>query len=179
MQNVLFLCTGNSSRSIMAESIMNRMGGDRFKAFSAGSQPAGQPNPWAIQLLEQFGYQICRLRSKNWGEFDRDRAPKMDYIITVCDSAAGETCPIWPGHPVSAHWGIPDPAAEVGDDKDMQLAFLTAYAQLSDRIGRFLALPIETMDAESLKKALQEIGNLSGATGDTVNGIYSKGSASG
>nr|WP_321982101.1 arsenate reductase ArsC [uncultured Cohaesibacter sp.] len=168
MQNVLFLCTGNSSRSLMAEAILGRMGQGRFKAFSAGSQPAGQPNPWAIQLLEQFGYQICRLRSKNWSEYSRPGCPQMDHIITVCDRAAGETCPVWPGNPATAHWGIADPAAEVGDDKDMQLAFLTAYAHLSDRIGRFVALPIESMDAETLRQAMQEIGNLSGATGDHI-----------
>ncbi|SFO09936.1 arsenate reductase [Cohaesibacter marisflavi] len=168
MQNVLFLCTGNSSRSLMAEAILGRMGKGRFKTFSAGSQPAGQPNPWAIQLLEQFGYQICRLRSKNWSEYSRPGCPQMDHIITVCDRAAGETCPVWPGNPATAHWGIADPAAEVGDDKDMQLAFLTAYAHLSDRIGRFVALPIESMDAETLRQAMQEIGNLSGATGDHI-----------
>nr|WP_321458110.1 arsenate reductase ArsC [uncultured Cohaesibacter sp.] len=166
MRNILFLCTGNSSRSIMAEAILGRMGQGRFNAFSAGSQPAGQPNPWAIQLLEQFGYPICRLRSKNWSEFCREGAPQMDYIITVCDRAAGELCPVWPGEPALAHWGIPDPAAEVGDDKDMQLAFLTAYAQLSDRIGRFVALPIETMEPDRLTAAMQEIGSFSGATGD-------------
>nr|WP_321462726.1 arsenate reductase ArsC [uncultured Cohaesibacter sp.] len=166
MQNVLFLCTGNSSRSIMAEAILDRMGKGRFKAFSAGTLHVGQPNPWAIQLLEQLGYQICRLRSKSWNEFTRPGCPHMDHIITVCDTAADEIYPDFPGHPTSAHWGIPDPSVEVGDDKDMQLAFLTTYAQLADRIGRFVALPIESMDAQALKLAMQEISNFSGNTRD-------------
>nr|WP_321526420.1 arsenate reductase ArsC [uncultured Cohaesibacter sp.] len=166
MQNVLFLCTGNSSRSIMAEAILGRVGQGRFRAFSAGSLTVSQPNPWAIQLLEKFGYQICRLRSKNWSDFNQPGSPKMDHIITVCDHAAGESCPIWPGNPAIAHWGIADPAVEVGDDKDMQLAFLTAYAQLSDRIGRFVSLPIESMGKEELRAAMREIACYSGNTED-------------
>jgi arsenate reductase (thioredoxin) len=165
MQNVLFLCTGNSARSILAEAILNRVGAGRFKAYSAGSQPNGEPNPWALQLLEVMGYDISTYRSKSWDEFGAADAPKMDHIITVCDNAAGETCPFWPGRPASAHWGIPDPAAEVGDDKDMQLAFLTAYAQLSDRIGRFVSLPVEQMDLGALRAAMVEIGKYAGATG--------------
>jgi arsenate reductase len=166
MQNVLFLCTGNSSRSIMAEAILGRVGQGRFRAFSAGSLTVSQPNPWAIQLLEKFGYQICRLRSKNWSEFNRPGSPKMDHIITVCDHTAGENCPVWPGNPAIAHWGIADPAAEVGDDKDMQLAFLTAYSQLSDRIGRFVSLPIESMGKEELRTTMREIACYSGNTED-------------
>lgn len=165
MQNVLFLCTGNSARSILAEAILNRVGEGRFKAFSAGSQPKTEPNPWALKLLAAQGYDLGQFRSKSWDEFGADDAPKMDHIITVCDNAAGESCPYWPGRPASAHWGIPDPAAATGDDKDMQLAFLTAYAQMSDRIGRFVALPVETMAPEELKAAMQSIGRYSGATG--------------
>lgn len=165
MQNILFLCTGNSARSILAEAILNRVGKGRFKAFSAGSQPKDEPNPWALQLLESQHFDIGTFRSKSWNEFAAAGAPQMDHIITVCDNAAGETCPIWPGKPASAHWGIPDPAAEVGDDKDMQLAFLIAYAQMSDRIGRFVSLPIEEMSRAQISEAMADIGTFSGATG--------------
>lgn len=165
MQNILILCTGNSARSILAEAIINRVGAGRFKAYSAGSQPKTEPNPWALKLLGQMGYECSEFRSKSWDEFGEPDAPKMDHIITVCDNAAGETCPFWPGRPASAHWGIPDPAAATGDDRDMDLAFLTAYAQLSDRIGRFVSLPIEQMEEQALKAAMAEIGRYAGATG--------------
>ena len=165
MKNVLFLCTGNSARSILAEAILSRVGEGRFMSYSAGSQPKTEPNPWAIELLMELGYDVSHYRSKSWDEFGEDAAPQMDHIITVCDNAAGETCPFWPGRPASAHWGIPDPAAAVGDDKDMRLAFLTAYAQMSDRIGRFVALPVEDMGDEELKEAMAEIGKYAGATG--------------
>ena len=165
MQNILFLCTGNSARSILAEAILERVGEGRFKAFSAGSQPKTEPNPWALQLLESHGYDTSLFRSKSWDEFGQDGAPHMDHIITVCDNAAGETCPYWPGRPASAHWGIPDPAAATGDDRDMQLAFLTAYAQMSDRIGRFVSLPIEEMGAQEVKEVMAKIGTYAGATG--------------
>ncbi len=165
MQNILILCTGNSARSILAEAIINRVGEGRFKAYSAGSQPKTEPNPWALKLLDQLGYDCSEFRSKSWDEFGQQDAPHMHHIITVCDNAAGETCPFWPGRPASAHWGIPDPAAATGEDKDMELAFLMAYAQLSDRIGRFVSLPVEQMGAEELKEAMAEIGRFSGATG--------------
>ncbi|WP_316861489.1 arsenate reductase ArsC [uncultured Cohaesibacter sp.] len=164
MKNILFLCTGNSSRSIMAEAILGRIGKGRFRAYSAGSQDVGEPNPWAILLLESFGYDVGRLRSKNWSEFAREGCPEMDHIITVCDHKVEESCPVWPGHPAIAHWGIANPAEEVGDDKDMQLAFLTTYAQLSDRIGRFVSLPIETMSEDELMQTMREIGDFSGTT---------------
>jgi len=165
MKHVLFLCTGNSARSILAEAILNRVGEGRFVAHSAGSQPKTEPNPWAVRLLTELGYDVSHYRSKSWDEFGKEGAPAMDHIITVCDNAAGEACPFWPGRPASAHWGIPDPAAATGDDKDMQLAFLAAYAQMSDRIGRFVALPVEDMSDDELKQAMAAIGRYAGATG--------------
>lgn len=164
-QNILFLCTGNSARSILAEAILNRVGAGRFTAYSAGSQPKGEPNPWALDLLASQQFDLTAFRSKSWNEFAADDAPEMHHIITVCDNAAGETCPIWPGKPATAHWGIPDPAAATGDDKDMKLAFLTAYAQMSDRIGRFVSLPIEDMTRQEIATAMADIGCFSGATG--------------
>ena len=165
MQNILFLCTGNSARSILAEAILGRVGAGRFTAYSAGSQPKGEPNPWALELLSELGYDLSAFRSKSWHEFARPDAPRMDHIITVCDNAAGEACPLWPGRPASAHWGIPDPAAASGDDKDMQRAFLTAYAHMSDRIGRFVSLPIEGMSEQVALAAMTQIGTYAGATG--------------
>ena len=167
MQNILFLCTGNSARSILAEAILKRVGAGRFKAFSAGSHPKSDPNPWALQLLLTLGYDTSQYRSKSWNEFGQASAAHMKHIITVCDNAAGESCPFWPGRPASAHWGIPDPAVEIGDDKDMQLAFFTAYAHMSDRIARFVSLPIEQMSPEDVKKAMAEIGLYAGATGES------------
>lgn len=157
--NVLFLCTGNSARSILAEAIMNRYGKGRFKAFSAGSLPAGKVNPFAISLLKNMGYETDGLRSKNWSEFDGENTPRMDFIFTVCDNAAGEVCPVWPGQPMTAHWGIADPAAVTGSDKEKEAAFSDAYNQLLTRIESFNNLPLTTIDRLSLKKQLDQIGD--------------------
>ena len=157
--NVLFLCTGNSARSILAEAILNRQGKGRFQAFSAGSYPAGTVNPFAIKLLEQLDLSTSHLRSKNWDEFARPEAPVIDFIFTVCDNAAGEVCPIWPGQPMTAHWGVPDPAAVEGSDAQKALAFNEAYRQLETRIDRFVNLPLDTIDRLSLKKHIDAIGN--------------------
>lgn len=158
--NVLFLCTGNSARSILAEALLNALGEGRFIAHSAGSQPAGRLNPFALAQLEKSGLPTTGYRSKLWDEFAGPDAPAIDFIFTVCDNAAGEACPIWPGKPISAHWGIPDPAAVEGSDDDKARAFALAYQQLTNRIRRFCALPIETLDAASLKRELAEIGKL-------------------
>lgn len=155
---VLFLCTGNSARSIVAEAILNRIGADRFKAFSAGSRPTGQPNPMAIRLLRDKGYDTGFARSKSWDEFAIPGAAGFDFIFTVCDSAAAEECPFWPGQPVSAHWGLPDPAGVVGDDAAKMNAFAETYRALSRRIEAFVALPISTLDSQSLDARLREIG---------------------
>ncbi len=162
--NVLILCTGNSARSIMAEAILNREGADRIHAFSAGSQPNGLPNPHALSLLKDHGYDTDGLRSKSWDEFGGQGAPKMDIIVTVCDSAAGETCPFWPGHPLVAHWGIPDPAAVKGTDAEKRAAFMEAYRRLGARISAFVNLDLETLDLSTLKQRLAEIGAMDGAT---------------
>lgn len=138
VKNVLFLCTGNSARSILAEAIMNRLGKGRFVAYSAGSQPAGKVNPYAIALLQQHGVPAEGLRSKSWNEFATPESPKMDYIFTVCDNAAGESCPIWPGNPTTDHWGIPDPATVQGTEADKRAAFATAYRSMEARIRTFL-----------------------------------------
>ena len=158
--NVLFLCTGNSARSILAEAILNREGQGRFHAFSAGSQPAGQVNPFALDLLKTLNYDIGFARSKSWDEFAEAGAPKMDFIFTVCGNAAAEVCPVWPGHPTSAHWGVPDPAAVEGTDAERHQAFAEAYRMLSDRISTFVTLPIDSLDAVSLQTRLREIGTL-------------------
>jgi arsenate reductase (thioredoxin) len=160
--NVLILCTGNSARSILAEAILNKEGAGRFRAYSAGSQPKGAVHPQALRLLENLGHPTEGLRSKSWDEFAAPGAPQLDFIITVCDNAAGEVCPIWPGKPVTAHWGIPDPAAE-GTEAEVGLAFAEAYKQLSRCIGLFLALPVETLSQQALKSRMAEIG----ATADT------------
>jgi len=138
--NVLFLCTGNSARSILAEAYLNAKGGGRFKAHSAGSQPTGKVNPFALELLAEHRIDTAGARSKSWEEFARPGAPAMDYIFTVCDSAAGEPCPVWPGRPISAHWGVDDPAAVPGSDEEKRAAFKRAFAELSGKIDRFLAL---------------------------------------
>lgn len=156
--NVLFLCTGNSARSILAESILNHLGESRFRALSAGSFPKGAVHPLALELLQQQGLPTAELRSKSWDEFAAPGAPPIDFIFTVCDNAAGEACPIWPGKPTSAHWGIPDPAAVTGSDAARRRAFREAYQALEARIGRFVALPIESLDASDLKSALHDIG---------------------
>lgn len=157
--NVLVLCTGNSARSILGEVLFNTLGKGKFKAYSAGSKPAGKVNPGAIELLQQQGHSIEGLRSKSWDEFAAPGAPEIDFIFTVCDNAAGETCPIWPGKPATAHWGIPDPAHVEGDEAK-RAAFKTAYTQLSRRIQLFMNLPIEKLDKLSLKEKLAEIGRI-------------------
>ena len=162
--HVLFLCTGNSARSIIAEAILNRIGGGKFRAYSAGSQPRGELNPRTLELLKDYRYDTDGLRSKSWLEFTEPGAPMFDFILTVCDNAAGEACPIWPGRPASAHWGIPDPAEAKGTDTEIAEAFKTAHQRLLERISMFIALPLDTMDAETLKSSLRMIGSIDGAT---------------
>ncbi|MGE0667938.1 MAG: arsenate reductase ArsC [Sphingomonadales bacterium] len=156
--NVLFLCTGNSARSIIAEAIMNRLGMGRFKAFSAGSQPKGEVHPLAIELLKSLNHSTDGFRSKSWEEFAVPGAPQMDFVFTVCDNAANEVCPVWPGQPMSAHWGISDPAAVDGTDAPAHLAFAEAYRQLHNRISIFVSLPMKALDKVALQKRLDEIG---------------------
>lgn len=156
--NVLFLCTGNSARSIIAEALLNNIGKGNFRAFSAGSQPVGQVNPHALMLLEKYRFPTGELRSKRWDEFAQPESPGFDFIITVCDRAAGETCPVWPGQPMTAHWGIPDPAAVEGDDEARHRAFHEAMNQLQRRISVFVSLPIEKLDRLKLQQAVREIG---------------------
>ncbi|KQX19156.1 MULTISPECIES: arsenate reductase ArsC [unclassified Sphingomonas] len=162
--NVLFLCTGNSARSILAESALNKLGTGRFRGFSAGSFPKGAINPDALGLLERIEYPTEGLRSKSWEEFSKPGAPVMDFIFTVCDSAAGETCPIWPGHPMTAHWGIEDPSHVVGDDIERERAFVTALRYLENRIKLFVALPFDKLDAMAVKAHIHEIGQGEGAS---------------
>ncbi len=162
--NVLFLCTGNSARSILAEAILNREGRGRFRGFSAGSEPKGAVNPYALELLRHAGYDTSGLRSKSWSEFAQPGAPQLDFVFTVCDNAAGETCPLWPGQPVTAHWGIPDPAAATGNPAEIAYAFDDAYRMLKRRIDLFLALPIAKLDRLVLTSRLKEIGRSEGAT---------------
>lgn len=159
--NVLFLCTGNSARSILAEAAMNHLANrdGRFHAFSAGSFPKAAPNPYALDLLRKNGIPIEGLRSKSWDEFATPGSPKLDFIITVCDQAAGEICPIWPGQPMTAHWGVPDPAAVEGSDEEKRAAFLDAYVALKRRIDLFTSLPLATIDRMTLQNKLREIGS--------------------
>ncbi len=159
-RNVLILCTGNSARSVLAEASLNDLGRGRFRAFSAGSQPSGRVNPFALELLAARGHSIDRLRSKSWDEFAAPGAPVMDFIITVCGNAAGETCPSWPGRPATAHWGVEDPAAVQGSDDGKRAAFLTAYSILRRRIERLLALPLDTLNAPAIKAHLIDIGSV-------------------
>jgi arsenate reductase len=156
--NVLFLCTGNSARSIIAEAIVNRDGKGRFSAFSAGSHPRGAVNPHALDLLHRLHVDTSRFRSKSWDEFALRGAPVMDFVFTVCDDAAGEECPIWPGHPMTAHWGVPDPAAATGSNAEIALAFAEAYRLLNNRISVFLNLPIAKLDRLTLQARLNTIG---------------------
>jgi protein-tyrosine-phosphatase len=158
--NVLFLCTGNSARSIMAEVMLNAMGRGRFKAYSAGSHPRGQVHAMALELIEKNRMSTEGLRSKNWNEFAQPRAPRMDFVFTVCDDAAGEVCPVWPGQPMTAHWGIPDPAAVEGSDEHKRKAFFTAYQQLSNRLTIFVNLPLARLDRLALQRRLDEIGRV-------------------
>ena len=156
--NVLFLCTGNSARSIMAEAILNRKGRPNFRAFSAGSMPTGKVRPEALKQLELAGMPTDGARSKSWDEFARPDAPKMDFVFTVCDNAAKEVCPIWPGQPITAHWGVPDPASIAGSPENIQRAFRDAYSILDCRISLFLALPIESLDRMAIKREIDRIG---------------------
>jgi arsenate reductase len=156
--NILFLCTGNSARSIIAEAIMNRTGADRFTAYSAGSHPKGSVNPHAIALLEKLDYRTGGLRSKSWDEFAASDSPELDFVITVCDDAAGEVCPAWPGQPMTAHWGMPDPAAVKGSEVDIALAFADTYRMLNNRIGAFANLKLSGLDRLSLQSNLRQIG---------------------
>ncbi len=156
--NVLVLCTGNSARSIMGEALFNILGAGRFQAFSAGSHPTGRVNPFAIEQVGALGYSVDKLRSKSWDEFARPGAPEMDFVITVCDKAAGEVCPIWPGHPISAHWGFPDPAGVEGSDEDKRAAFARTLHQIRNRVQLFLALPVEALDRMALEAKVRAIG---------------------
>ena len=156
--NVLFLCTGNSARSILAESLLNHSADGRFRAYSAGSHPAGQVNPFALELLQKNHFPAHDLHSKSWDEFARPEAPRFDFVITVCDNAAGEVCPVWPGQPMTAHWGIPDPAAVEGNDDIKRRAFVHAMEQLQRRISMFINLPFATLEGMKLEQAVREIG---------------------
>ena len=158
--NVLFLCTGNSARSILAEAILNHTGKGRFRAYSAGSHPGGKVNPFAIELLTKQGLAVADLRSKNWDEFAVPGAPHLDFVFTVCANAAGEVCPIWPGQPMTAHWGIEDPAAVEGSDADKRKAFTKAFAEMNRRISLFTSLPLPKLDAMAIKRELDQIGRL-------------------
>ena len=156
--NVLFLCTGNSARSILAEAILNRRGAPTFRGFSAGSRPTGRVNPYALQQLEAAGLPTAGARSKSWEEFAKPGAPKMQFVFTVCDNAAKETCPIWPGQPMTAHWGVPDPAAVDGSPDQITRAFREAFVTLDRRIALFLSLPLSTLDQLAIKKEIDRIG---------------------
>jgi protein-tyrosine-phosphatase len=162
--NVLFLCTHNSARSVIAECIMNRLGAGKFKAYSAGSQPSGKVHPFAIELLNRLGYDTSGLRSKSWEEFARGGAPELDFVFTVCDDAANEVCPIWPGQPMSAHWGLPDPSRAEGNDAERRFAFADTHRMLHQRISIFVNLPISSLDGLSLQRRLDEIGRTSAET---------------
>jgi protein-tyrosine-phosphatase len=164
--NVLFLCTGNSARSIIAEAIMNREGRGRFRAFSAGSHPKGKVNPNTVSLLESLNYRTAGFRSKSWDEFAGSAAPKLDFVFTVCDDAAAEVCPIWPGQPMTAHWGMPDPAAATGSPAEVALAFADAYRMMNNRITLFMNLPMASLDRLSLQRRLREIGERREAKAD-------------
>jgi len=156
--NVLFLCTGNSARSIIAEALLNRHGQGRFRAYSAGSHPKGQVHPYTIDLLRNLNFQTDQFRSKSWDEFAGPDAPKLDFVFTVCDDAANESCPIWPGQPMSAHWGVPDPAAVEGPEALKRAAFADTCRMMTNRISVFTSLPIASLDRLSLQKRLREIG---------------------
>jgi len=167
--NVLFLCTGNSARSIIAEAILGRSGAGKFRAYSAGSQPKGSVHPQTIALLESLGYDTSGLRSKSWNEFAQLGAPMLDFVFTVCDNAANETCPVWPGQPMTAHWGVPDPAAATGKEAEVRLAFADAFRMLSNRINIFVSLPIRSLDQLSLQRQLEVIGKMKDAGQDPAS----------
>ncbi len=166
LYNVLFLCTGNSARSILAEGILRKDGPGRFNAYSAGSQPKGQVNPFALKTLDAYGYPSQGYRSKSWDEFAVPGAPVMDFVFTVCDAAAGEACPLWPGHPITAHWGIEDPVSVEGSNIEKERGFAQAFQFIKNRISAFLALPVPSLDAAALSKRVQDIGGLEGASRD-------------
>ena len=157
-RNVLFLCTGNSARSILAEAILNQKGSPNFRAYSAGSHPTGRVNPIAVKLLDAAKMPVANLRSKSWDDFAKPGAPKMDFVFTVCDDAANEICPVWPGQPITAHWGVPDPAAVSGTPQQIERAFRDAYLLLDRRISLFLSLPLSSLDSLTVKKELDRIG---------------------
>lgn len=163
--NVLFLCTGNSARSIMAEAILNREGRGKFRAFSAGSQPKGEIHPYALDLLRRSNFDVSGLRSKSWNEFSAPGAPALDFVFTVCDNAAAEPCPYWPGQPMTAHWGIPDPAAAQGSEAEVRLAFAEAFRFLFNRISIFVSLPLRSLNKLSLQQQLDAIGKAKDETG--------------
>ena len=156
--NVLFLCTHNSARSILAECVVNRLGAGRFKGFSAGSQPSGRVHPYAMDLLRELGYDTGGLRSKSWEEFTAPEAPELDFVFTVCDNAANEVCPVWPGQPISSHWGLPDPSVAKGTPSERRLAFADTHRMLFQRISIFTSLPLASLDKLSLQKRLDDIG---------------------
>jgi arsenate reductase len=156
--NVLVLCTGNSARSILGEALFNTMGAGRFKAYSAGSHPTGKVNPFAIEQVQELGYPVENLRSKSWDEFAAPGAPELDFVITVCDKAAGEMCPLWPGRPVTAHWGFADPAAVEGTDEVKRAAFAQTLHQMRNRVRLFLSLPLETLDRMAIESRMRDIG---------------------
>lgn len=156
--NVLFLCTGNSARSIMAEALLSTMGKGRFRVFSAGSQPGGTVHPFAVEQVKATGYPLDNLRSKSWDEYTAPDAPKMDFIITVCDNAAGEVCPIWPGQPASAHWGFEDPAAAIGSEDEKRAVFVKVFRQIMARVHVFVSLPIEMLEKNAIQRELKKIG---------------------
>jgi arsenate reductase len=158
--NVLFLCTGNSARSILAECILNRIGQGKYRAYSAGSHPLGKVNPYALAELENNGYDTRELRSKSWSEFEAPGSPEIDFVFTVCDNAAAEVCPVWPGRPVTAHWGVADPAAESGDERAKQRAFAQTFRELHNRIAIFVDLPLASLDRQRLRQELNRIGRI-------------------
>lgn len=156
--NILVLCTGNSARSIMGEALFNILGAGRFRAYSAGSHPSGRVNPFAVEQVAALGYPAENLRSKSWDEFAQPGAPEMDFVVTVCDNAAGEVCPVWPGHPLTAHWGFPDPAAVQGTDEQKRAVFAQTMRQIRNRVQLFLSLPLETLDRMALESRVRAIG---------------------
>jgi arsenate reductase (thioredoxin) len=162
--NVLFLCTHNSARSVIAECVINRLGNGRFKGYSAGSQPSGKVHPYALELLKNLNYDVSELRSKSWEEFSGPAAPKLDFAFTVCDNAANETCPVWPGQPMTAHWGLPDPSAVEGSESERRFAFADTHRMLYQRIGIFVNLPLASLDKLSLQRRLEDIGRTQATT---------------
>ncbi len=167
--NVLFICTGNSARSIMAEAVLNRAGRGKFRAFSAGSQPKGQVHPYVIDLLRRLNYDVSGVRSKSWLEFSGPNAPKLDFAFTLCDDAAAETCPVWPGQPMTAHWGLPDPAAATGTEAEIRFAFADAMRMLTNRINIFVSLPMKSLDQLTLQKQLDAIGKTKDETSNPAS----------